>query len=280
LSNKWVEKYWDKVARGAKDEKSRIVKWREAARNWLADYADRRASDFVLETVENIVKLKASAKVLDVGCGPGKWTRLFVKRCSSVTAIDLSSEMIRLAKESLGSEDLSRVNFHTMNVSELSFPPDTYDLVNCITVLQHIPTEEDWKLAVSKIVSVTKPKGKVLLYESAPGFVLKKRTAHMRIISMKEYASEFEAAGSHLVYWRGVDLSLPITFFGLKEYAASFNEKVRYFTTDDVHRASASLLSYMSRAAALLAEPLDYRLGETPLGLLSFGRLMLFEKNA
>jgi 2-polyprenyl-3-methyl-5-hydroxy-6-metoxy-1,4-benzoquinol methylase len=83
-----MERYWSFVALEAQDlgAKLRSDKWKKAARNRLADYADRRARDFVVEVVKEVIKLDRSARVLDVGCGPGKWSIMFAKTCSSVTA--------------------------------------------------------------------------------------------------------------------------------------------------------------------------------------------------
>ena len=275
------EEYWDSVALEAKNKEAlKVKKWKRVARNWLAEYADKRANDFLFDVVENVIALPSSAKVLDVGCGPGKWTRYFAKSCSRVTAVDVSSEMIMLAKESVFKEGLTNVDFHVMNVSELSFPSNSYDLVNCVTVLQHILDDDAWKKAVKNMIRVTKQCGKILLFETAPDFVIKKRTPHMRVTSMKHYIKEFENAEARLIYWRAADLSLPITFFGLRNYAASFNKRVYYFLAGKSPQFSADFLSLLSRIAVVLAEPIDYRFGRTPLGLLSFARIMLFEKNA
>lgn len=275
------EEYWNSVALEARNKEAlRVKKWKRVARNWLAEYADKRANDFLFDVVENIIALNGSARVLDVGCGPGKWTRYFARRGSRVTAIDVSSEMVVLAKESVFKEGLTNVDFHVMDISELSLPRNTYDLVNCVTVLQHILDDEKWKKAVKNMTSVTKKRGKILLFETAPDFVIKKRTPHMRLTSMKQYIKEFENAKTRLIYWRAADLSLPITFFGLKNYAASFNKRVYYFLAGKPPQFSVDFLSFLSRIATVLAEPIDYRFGQTPLGLLSFGRIMLFEKIA
>ena len=281
MNAKACTKYWDDVAKEAKEEAYvRITKWQKVARNWLADYADRRAFDFLKETVDKIVKLGSSAKVLDVGCGPGKWTKFYAKRCSLVTSIDVSPEMITLAREHLKYERITNVDFHVMNVTKLALPEDNYDLVNCVTVLQHILDDNEWKAAVRRIVKVTKPQGKILLYESAPNLTIIRRTPHLHIVSMKDYIAEFDRADANLIHWRAADLSFPITFFGLSGYAASFNKKVYYFVRGKPTRLFSEALSLFSRIASQLAEPIDYRLGTTPLGYLSLGRIMVFEKNA
>lgn len=276
-----MEEYWNLVAleAGASGKVTRVEKWRKVARNWLADYADKRARDFVLGVVTKIVRLDESAKVLDIGCGPGKWSMIFAKRCSSVTAIDLSQNMISLAMANAKKESLENLNFYVMDVSTLNLPDRTYDMVNCVTVLQHMINDDAWRRAVHELARVTKNGGYTLLFEVAPNLAIKHRTPNLSIRTMHQYISEFKKTGMHLVYWRAVDLSLPITYFGLRNYAASFNRRVYYFISSK-RLQFPGLLSFLSWCTAQLARVIDYKLAETPLGFLSFGRILLFQKNS
>jgi ubiquinone/menaquinone biosynthesis C-methylase UbiE len=280
LEKEEIEKYWDYVALEAKDfEKTlRLEKWRKAARNWLANYADKRARDFVLKVINEVVKLDKSAKVLDVGCGPGKWAMLLAKKCSSVTAIDISPKMILLARENARKQNLNNIRFHVMSVSKLNMQDQTFDVVNCVTVLQHIFDDDEWRNAIREIARVTKKGGYTLLLEAAPNFAIKKRTPHLSIRTMQQYVNEFEKSKIRLIYWRPADLSLPVTFLGLRNYAASFNEKVYYFVTGG-ELVSPSFKSLLSRIAAMLAGQIDYKLAETPLSFLSFHKILLFRKS-
>lgn len=274
-----LKNYWDYVALEAKDleKELRLEKWRRAARNWLADYADQRAYDFVLKVINALVKLDNSAKVLDVGCGPGKWSMLFTKRFGSVTAIDVSPKMILLAEENVRKRGLENIDFHVMDVSKLNFPDETYDFVNCVTVLQHLPDDGNWQSAIREMARVTKTGGYILLFETAPSLAIIKRTRHLAIRTMRRYVEEFGKAGAHLVYWCAVDLSLPVTFFGLRNYAASFNRKVYYFMSSG-KLFSARFASFLSWVSVVLARLIDYKLANSPLSFLSFGRILLFKK--
>jgi ubiquinone/menaquinone biosynthesis C-methylase UbiE len=274
-----TEKYWNFVALESEDSGAtlRLERWREVARNWLADYADKRARDFISKALREVVKLDESAKILDIGCGPGKWSLMYAKKFSSVKAIDISQKMICLAREKARRENLRNIDFQTMSVSNLEIPDQTYDLVNCVTVLQHIPSDVDWRSAVHEIARVTKGNGYILLFEMAPNFAVKKRTRNLSIRTMHQYMDEFRNAGANLVYWRAVDLSLPITFFGLRNYAASFNKRVYYFISGE-QTLPAGFLSFLSSVASLIAKAVDYRLAESPLSFLSIGRILLFQK--
>lgn len=275
-----LKEYWNYVALEARNVEQwrRLEKWRKIARNWLADYADKRAYDFVLKVLDYVIRLDKSAKILDVGCGPGKWSMLLAKRFGSVTAVDVSPEMVLLAKENARKNGVFNVDFHAMDVSKLNFPSGVYDFVNCITVLQHIFDDECWRMAIHEMVRVTRTGGHVLLFETAPSIAVIKRTRHLKIRTMRRHIDEFKRAGASLVYWRAVDLSLPITILGLRAYAASFNRRVYYFISKSKW-VPIGLLSFLSWVAALLARVIDYHLAETPLSLLSFGRILLFKKN-
>jgi len=175
-------------------------------------------------------------------------------------------------------EDLRRlVKFYVMDAADLNLPCNLYDLVTCITVLQHIFNNEKWRKVIHELVRVTKPLGYILIFDAAPPFALKKRTRHLRFRTMKEYMREFGEAGAHLTCWRATDLSFPVTFFGLRKYATSFERKVYYFFASGFP-LSFNFLSLLSRIAVILAEQMDYKLGETPLSFLSIGKILLFRK--
>jgi len=272
--------YWDSLALEAAREKViiRTEKWRKAARNWLAHYAEKKARDLVISTIVNYVKLDCGAQVLDVGCGPGKWVKLFVERGYFTTGVDSSPWMIRLAKHNLQKNHGRSAKFYVMNVAKLDLPSDLYDLVSCVTVLQHIFDDEDWRSAVREIVRVTKPLGHMLIFEAAPSSVLKMQTHHQRLRTMKEYVREFEKADARLIHWRATDLSFPLTYMGLRKFAASFEDKVYYFSDKEHALVPPSALSLLSRFASMLAEPIDYKLGMTPLSFLSVGKILLFRR--
>lgn len=84
-------------------------------------------------------------KVLEIGCGIGTDTMNFARAGAEVTAVDLSSESIKLAKtraEVFGLAD--RINFYEANAEKLSefVPPQKYDLVYSFGVIHHSPHPE------------------------------------------------------------------------------------------------------------------------------------------
>ena len=76
--------------------------------------------------------------VLDLGCGMGRMTRTLAERFHLVYGLDVSDEMIRLARESL--KDCANVRFEVGNGTDLAcFADETFDFVFSYITLQHVP---------------------------------------------------------------------------------------------------------------------------------------------
>lgn len=84
-------------------------------------------------------------KVLEIGCGIGTDTINFARAGADVTAIDLSDESLKIAKqraEVMGVAD--RIRFYEGNAEELSkiIPPEPFDLIYSFGVIHHSPHPE------------------------------------------------------------------------------------------------------------------------------------------
>jgi ubiquinone/menaquinone biosynthesis C-methylase UbiE len=273
--------YWDRVAEETSIiERSKSVEERVPFKNWIADYADTKARDLLLRTFERFIFLGKDAKILDVGCGPGKWTTMFAENGFFTIGIDASADMIELAKTRANKSNLEITEFYVMDASALGLVEATFDFVNCVTVLQHILADEKWKRAIMEMVRVTKPEGYLLLYEVAPEFTFKKRTPNLRIRTLKDYETEFAKAGARLVFSLATDISFPLTFLSLRRFSTSFNRNEVYFYWAKRKRiiSLAQALSVVSKMIAKVAKQIDYNLAEAPFSMLSPLRILLFRR--
>lgn len=78
-------------------------------------------------------------EALEIGCGKGAFSRLLAGRSDRVTAVDLSPQMIRLAKER--SAQFSNIDFQTADIMEWPWPEGRYDGIASIATLHHLPLE-------------------------------------------------------------------------------------------------------------------------------------------
>jgi ubiquinone/menaquinone biosynthesis C-methylase UbiE len=98
-----------------------------------------------------------------VGCGTGKNTEWLLQKAKHITAIDLSDEMLALAKKKHPSD---RVTFKRANINEAwSFRDQLYDLVTFSLVLEHIENLDHVFTEVSKAL---RPGGHVYIGELHP----------------------------------------------------------------------------------------------------------------
>lgn len=78
-------------------------------------------------------------KILNPGCGAGEEAVYLAKKGAKVVAIDISSEMLRVAKRlAIKFKVNEKIQFRKMNAEELSFRKDSFDLVFGNSVLHHI----------------------------------------------------------------------------------------------------------------------------------------------
>lgn len=91
---------------------------------------------------------------LDVGCGEGLLVRKLARRARSVTGVDTSAAMIRLARER--SADLDGVTFAEADLLDTT---GSYDFISAVAVLHHLPFDR----AVPALVRLLAPGGRLVI---------------------------------------------------------------------------------------------------------------------
>jgi SAM-dependent methyltransferase len=85
-----------------------------------------------LEQFINLIPKKGN--ILDLGCGPGHHSRVFVDNGFTVEGIDLSTEMIAIAKK-----EVTGANFQVMDILDFNFEKESFDGIWASASLLHIP---------------------------------------------------------------------------------------------------------------------------------------------
>lgn len=145
-------------------------------------------------------------KVLDVGCGVGRWSTLLASRGGVVTGVDLSPTMIAEAKRRAADKGVAdRCRFLVQDLAHLD-ADDQFDLIVGVTVLQHILDPHALRSAMQRMVEHLSSGGRIVLLEAAPAYVVQRcDTSVFRARQRSVYLDLFERAGANLCAIGGVD---------------------------------------------------------------------------
>ncbi|KIW15005.1 hypothetical protein PV08_07792 [Exophiala spinifera] len=101
------------------------------------DHARRTANDSAAFLIPHI---RPTHKILDLGCGPGTITADLAALVpqGSVVGGDAVSSVLEQASSHAASRGLGNVSFRTVDGNDLPFADDTFDVVYCHQLLQHV----------------------------------------------------------------------------------------------------------------------------------------------
>lgn len=101
------------------------------------------------------------ATVLDVGCGGGLFAEEVARLGCQVTGVDLSPRSIEIAQRHAEQMGLT-ITYHAASGEQLPFQDNTFDLVYCCDVLEHV---SDVNLVIAESARVLKSGG-MYLYDT------------------------------------------------------------------------------------------------------------------
>ena len=96
---------------------------------------------------------------LEIGCGTGAFARRLAERCGRVIALDLSPEMIRVARER--SRQFENLQFELADAVTWDFPKSRFDFVCSIATLHHLEQRE----LLLKLKDALKPRGVLVILD-------------------------------------------------------------------------------------------------------------------
>lgn len=105
------------------------------------------------EAQKFISRLPSNAKIIDIGCGPGRDAKVFSDYGFEVIGIDFSSKMIETARQ-----NAPKGSFYIMDIEKLTFPPEFFDGAWASCALLHI-SKQNIPPVLHKIHALLKPKG-------------------------------------------------------------------------------------------------------------------------
>lgn len=119
---------------------------------------ERTVAEEILTDMGNICQGKppAQMRVLEIGCGAGRVTRALAKLFGEVHAVDVSGEMIRLARQAL--REHPNASVYQNNGKDLTVVPEQeFDFSFSSIVFQHIPSREIIENYVREVHRLLRP---------------------------------------------------------------------------------------------------------------------------
>lgn len=116
--------------------------------------ARERYSDYLLKQVP-----LACDHVLEIGSGFGAFARLIAGRARRVTAIDVSPQMIEVARKR--SAGFANLEFALTDFLQVELPAESYDCVVTLATLHHLPLDE----SLNRMKALLRPGGLLILHD-------------------------------------------------------------------------------------------------------------------
>ena len=127
----------------------------------LQFFVFRRSHDVFFE---NIVQDHAAQRILDVGCGTGEFAVKLKKqkKDARVFGIDISSDMINIAKAKAKVNANMDIDFRVGDVDHMPYEDNYFDYIACAHSFHHYPHK---KKAMREMSRVLRNNGKVMIID-------------------------------------------------------------------------------------------------------------------
>jgi len=141
---------------------------------------DRIRSLYVSESAVEAAILKAAGdgpfdRVVDLGTGSGRMLTLLGRRARMSIGLDLSQNMLNIARANVAREGLERVELRHGDILSTRLPEHSADLVIVHQVLHYLP---DPAAAVAEAARLVRPGGRLLIVDFAPHRLEQLREEH------------------------------------------------------------------------------------------------------
>ncbi len=125
------------------------------APSWDADQVDKTP---IIETILDLARIGPGQHILDIACGTGILFDHYRKRGAAVTGIDISPEMVRIAREKYPD-----IPVYCGDVEAASFP-ESFDGAMIYNAFPHFPDPEG---LIAHVASLLKTGGRLTVAHSA-----------------------------------------------------------------------------------------------------------------
>ncbi len=109
------------------------------------------------EIIQSLMpKALAGLRCLDVGCGDGSLSLAYLAELKSLTMVDLSEEMLKLAKNKVPPDLKAKVTMRQQAIDSIqtdNIQADNFDVILCIGVLAHVPDVSETLRSLAELLT-------------------------------------------------------------------------------------------------------------------------------
>ncbi|MFK8015174.1 MAG: ArsR/SmtB family transcription factor [Gammaproteobacteria bacterium] len=146
--------------RGERDRRAQEV----MAASYPSDSVEPFAKRQISENICAHIDLASLGDLLDIGTGTGRILKLLAPHARSAVGIDISSDMLTVARSNMDAAGLGSVMIRHGDMYRLPYPEDTFHTVTVDSVLSHA---ESPARALSEAARILRPNGQLLVIEVA-----------------------------------------------------------------------------------------------------------------
>jgi 2-polyprenyl-3-methyl-5-hydroxy-6-metoxy-1,4-benzoquinol methylase len=172
---------------------------------WEAVPAGLEPSDFALRRRFLLDRVARGERVLDLGCGEGRFAAELARAGASVLGVDVAEEPLRRARRLHGELELHVVP----EAGPWPLEDSSFDVVWAGEVIEHVLDTAAW---LSEVRRVLRSGGRLLLSTPAHGRVRLLRLA----LSKRAFARHFDPRADHLRFYSQATLARLIEDFGFE----------------------------------------------------------------
>lgn len=156
-------------------------------------------SRFLMHTlVLGHLKINDNDMILDIGCGLGEFLESIQNPTVFKMGIDNDPECIKISNKSVKQPN---IHFRVADASHLPFQPDTFDIVTCICVLEHV---DNPTAVIREAYRVCRKRGTGVFVTPNLGrpsrMILAMRGIHKRVRSGHKQGWDYHLFKDNLVY--------------------------------------------------------------------------------
>ena len=103
--------------------------------------------------------------LLDIGCGAGNYSLMMLSKVPNLncTLVDLSKPMLDKAFERVSQETSENVEILQGDIRDVTLKENYFDIILAGAVLHHLRDDNDWEITFSKLYSLLKPGGCLMI---------------------------------------------------------------------------------------------------------------------